>query len=483
MRTIALLLLCAPLAAQAYVPVDLAGAAASGGVAVAVARTGDLAAGLATPAGGGWGQPARWTTHGTGFLPLLAGDETGFAYGVNDAGACVGESTDVKQVGQLFIFTSRGVLWQGGQAVELASLVTSGDTDLVPRTGLALNDHGTILGWGNRPGFTTLRGFVLRDGQITDLGDLPGALNGGCEPADLNEQGLVVGAAEAGGGFEHAVTWDGALHDLHAAGGVPGRNSHAHGVNESGLVVGSADPVADFLDYEHAAFWQDGVLTFLPELGDGSQVMESFARDVNDHGTIVGTSITPSFQVHAVIWRDGRLEDLNALIPPGSGWVLANAHAVANDGRIAGEGFQGGAVRPFLLLPDSTGGFDVYAAGCAGSGGFVPGLWGQGWPQGGGSLDLALTNGAGGAAGVLLVGLGNQSAPFKGCTLSVLPLAPTALPLALTPGGAGGGQWNLSLALPPSLPAGSLYLQAALADAGGPSGVTVSNALRVGLGP
>jgi probable HAF family extracellular repeat protein len=486
MKPALLLVLLAPApAAQDYLVHDLDGnGLTSGGVAVAVARTGDLAAGTATPAGGGWGRAVRWSGTFTQFLPLLAGDEAGAAYGVSDAGRVVGESIDIQQQGQLTFFFSRAVLWEHGQVVELASLVTSGDTDIEPYAGLAINNHGTILGWGKRPGITGLRGFVLRDGELTDLGALPGALIPGTEPFDLNEQGVVVGAAEAGGGFDHAITWtDGVLLDLHAASGVPGRNSRGMAIDEAGLVVGSADPVADFLDYEHAAAWQDGVLTFLPELGDGAQVMESFARDVNDHGTIVGTSVTPSFEVHAVIWRDGELTDLNALIPPGSGWLLANAHAISNDGRIVGEGFTPQGVRAYVLEPDASGGFDVYAAGCAGSGGFVPGLWGEGWPQSGGALSLALTNGAGGAAGVLLVGLGMGQAPFKGCTLANLPLSPLAVPLLLSPGGAGGGQWTLPVALPPAVPAGSLFLQAALADAGGPAGVTVSNALRLDLAP
>ena len=480
-----LLIFCAPLAAQDYLPLNLDGnGLATGGLAVSISRTGDLAAGTVTPASGFWGRPARWSGTVTQILPLLPGDEGGAGFGVNDAGRVVGESTDIQQVGQLLHFTSRATLWEQGQAIELTSLVTSGDTDIEPFAGLAINNQGVILGWGKRPDIVGLRGFVLRDGVLTDLGALPGSLIPGTEPSDLNEQGVVVGAAEAGGGFSHAITWtDGVLFDLHAASGVPGRNSLARSINEAGLIAGSADPVADFLDYQHAALWQDGALTFLPELGDGSQVMESFAHDVNDHGTVVGTSVTPIFEVHAVIWRDGQLSDLNTLIPAGSGWLLANAYAIGNDGRIVGEGFTSQGILPWVLVPDTDGGFDVYAVGCAGGGGFVPGLWGQGWPESGGELSLALTNGLGGAAGVLLVGLGQLQAPFKGCTLSVLPLSALAVPLLLSPGGAGGGQWTLPVTLPPAVPAGSLFLQAVLADAAGPAGVTVTNALRLDLAP
>jgi hypothetical protein len=83
----------------------------------------------------------------------------------------------------------------------------------------------------------------------------------------------------------------------------------------------------------------------------------------------------------------------------------------------------------------------------------------------------------------LLIGFDDQTAPFKGCTLSILPLSPLSLPLFLTAGGAGGGQWALHTNLPPAVPAGSLFLQAALLDGGAPSGVTLTNALRMDLVP
>jgi probable HAF family extracellular repeat protein len=481
-----LLLLAAPLAGQDYTvaKLDVTGVTTFAS-ASAISRTGSFAAGLATPNGFSWTQPARWLIgHGTAALPLLSGDETGGAYGVNDSGFAVGESTDVKEQGQLLIFTSRGVAWQGTQVVTLASLATSGDTDIQPYAGLGVNDHGQILGWGKRKDVNGLRGFVLQDGVMTDIGTLQGTLTSSAQPADINEQGAVVGSSEAPSFFTHAFVWQGGvMQDLHVASGVTGRNSHAHAINEHGTVVGDADPTADFLDYQSAAQWQDGVLTFLPDLGDVGGVIESFARDVNDHGTIVGTSVTPAFEVHAVTWRDGQCVDLNTLIPPGTGWLLANAHAISNDGRIVGEGFTPQGLQAFVLVPDSAGGFEVYLAGKAGSGGFVPGLWGQGWPDGGGEISLAVTNGLGGAAGLMLVGLDDQSAPFKGGTLGVLPLSPLAVPLLLSPGGAGGGQWTLPVTLPASVPSASLFLQGVLADAGATHGVTLTNAVRMDLAP
>jgi probable HAF family extracellular repeat protein len=485
MRALLLLALCAPLGAQQYLvlALDTTDNPVSG-TPFAVSRTGDIAAGTASPPGFAFGAPARWLGHGTGLLPILPGDEAGAASDVNDAGTIVGQSTDVVQVGQQIHFTSRAVVWQGGPPKLLAGLATSGDTDIVPFDGVALDDYGRIVGLGRRDGVQALRGFLLQGGKLTDLGSLTGSLASSATPAAMNEQATIVGAAEAADHFTHAFAWKaGVMTDLHALGGVPGRNSHAAAINEAGVIVGDADPVADFLDYQNAAVWVDGQLSFLPDLGDVGGVIESFARGINDHGVIVGTSITPSFEAHAVMWRDGQCLDLNSLILPGSEWLLTNAFAISNEGRIVGEGFTPEGQRPFVLFPLSSGGFEIYGAGSAGSGAFVPGLWGEGWPDGDGEISLALTNGAGGAPGLLLTGLDDQAAPFKGGLLSILPLSPLALPLALTPGGPGAGQWTLALTLPPSVPDGSLYLQAALADAGAPHGLALSNALRIDLAP
>ena len=483
---LALLVLSASLAAQDYSVshLDVTGTTVFG-TAAAICRTGDFAAGTAQAAGASWSKPARWMLgQPTTILPILLGDETGSAWGINDAGQVVGESIDVKQQGQLTIFTEHGVAWLGALAVPLSSFATSGDTDIVPFVGVAITNHSEILGWGKRPGVDGVRGFVLQGGVMTDLGSLQGTPTGSAMPAAINEQGVVVGASTAPDFFTHAFVWQGGvMQDLHVISGVPGRNSHAAAINEAGTVVGDADPTADFLDYQSAAVWQDGVVTFLPDLGDVGGVIESFARDVNDHGTIVGTSVTPTFEVHAVTWRDGQCVDLNTLIPPGTGWLLANANSISNDGRIVGEGFTPSGIQSFVLVPDSAGGFEVYGAGTPGSGAFVPGLWGEGWAESGGEISLAVTNGLGGAAGLMLVGLDDQTAPFKGGTLSVLPLSPLSVPLLLSAGGAGGGQWTLPLMLPPSVPAGSLFLQAMLADGGATGGATLTNAVRVDLAP
>jgi probable HAF family extracellular repeat protein len=448
--------------------------AASLGAAFRMSESG-IAAGVAIPISGGDGMPALWTMEaGTQFLPLLPDDDAGLAKDVSETGIAVGESDDVVPVGhQLHIFP-HATVWVEGEAIELESLVTGG-ADLELFQADRINEKGQILGWGRDPSIPTGRGFLFEEGILTDLGSLKA--DGSSEPFDMNELGHVVGRAQAPDNFDHAFLWkDGVMKDLHDPDVVLGRVSTARAINESGVIVGSADFVGDFLDYETATVWDHGVITNLGVLG-GNQ---SYARDINDHGTIVGTTTIPSgFGVHAFIYQDGVMTDLNDLIPPDSGWILANAHDITNDGRIVGEGFNNG-LRPFLLVPDCNGGFEVYGAGCAGSGGFIPGLYGEGCPEANGNISLVIVNGLGGGAGLLLFGSGKGIVQFKpGCDVQILPLLPLQLPLVLGGTGAGAGTYQLVTPLPPDMPPVMITMQALLIDGGGSFGYTVTNPLEM----
>jgi probable HAF family extracellular repeat protein len=60
----------------------------------------------------------------------------------------------------------------------------------------------------------------------------------------------------------------------------------------------------------------------------------SEALDVNDQGQVVGVSL-PSF--HAFIYLDGKMFDLNALIPKSSPLLLIAANGINEKGEITGQ--------------------------------------------------------------------------------------------------------------------------------------------------
>ncbi len=66
---------------------------------------------------------------------------------------------------------------------------------------------------------------------------------------------------------------------------------------------------------------------------------------------MVGWARTSDFYVHAVLWVDDQIIDLNTVEGIPAGWVLAEARGINNAGQIVGRGVFGGSDRAFLLTP------------------------------------------------------------------------------------------------------------------------------------
>ena len=73
---------------------------------------------------------------------------------------------------------------------------------------------------------------------------------------------------------------------------------------------------------------------------------------------VVGRATVPSNTAytlyHAFAWGRGAIQDLNNLIPAGSGWVLNEATGVNDAGMIIGYGTLGGQTRAFRLTRRRT---------------------------------------------------------------------------------------------------------------------------------
>jgi probable HAF family extracellular repeat protein len=78
----------------------------------------------------------------------------------------------------------------------------------------------------------------------------------------------------------------------------------------------------------------------------------SIARDLNNHGEVVGGSLTEGDEsFHGFLYRDKRLHDLNEFIDPKTGWELIQALGINNHGEIIGIGSCTGQDRIVLLRP------------------------------------------------------------------------------------------------------------------------------------
>lgn len=429
------------------------------------------AVGIGDQFGSTYSAPVVWTNQQTTVLPLVTDHESGFANDINEAGVVVGASDDITLQGQFLFVDRNAAMWVNGNPVLLSSLVAE-DTTFELHEARVINEAGRILGEGRESSIPALRAFIFENGSVTDLGAL--SPSGRTEPFDMNEQGHVVGSSQVTLGVHHAFVWkDGVMTDLHDPIAIPGGISTARGINEFGVIVGSADFINDGTPKETAAIWKNGVVTNLGTLAG----VQSQANDINEHGTVVGLTTWSGSGVRAFIYRNGTMNDLNDLLPPGSRWTLSTAAHISNDGRIIGEGFLRGAKKPFLLVPDCDGSFSIYGSGCSGSGGFTATLWGQGCP--GFDVSLALTNGPGGGQSVLAFGAGQGVLPINPlCSLQILPIIPGTVTQALGGSGDGDGTWQTVFPLPLGFPAVTLNLQSVVFDAGAPGGITLSRPLQ-----
>jgi probable HAF family extracellular repeat protein len=136
---------------------------------------------------------------------------------------------------------------------------------------------------------------LWRDGEVIDLGTLPGANSYGSHALGISPSGMIVGFSHSEmNRTRQAVVWlNGASEPPIAItpSGVP--NGYAYDVNSAGEVVGEGAA--------GAFVWRDGVMTSL-----GSPLFwYSEARGINEAGVIVGTTRTGSGNHHATLWVPG----------------------------------------------------------------------------------------------------------------------------------------------------------------------------------
>jgi len=258
---------------------------------------------------------------------------------------------------------TRAFLWENGAMRDLGTLGTG--TDAIAEF---INERGQVVGWSytGAPGTCILPGsgvvplathsfFWDEKGGMRDLG----TLGGSCTIATgINNDGVVIADnADFDTGVERGFIWKGGtIRDL--GGSIGGQSTTAAAINESGEVAGVATLAGEVLF--HATLWKRvGEITDLGALGPREC---SFARSINSRSQVVGASSADCVNFNlsrAVLWENGSIFDLNALIAPDASLALQFAEDINDHGEIAGTGLDiHGNHHVFLLVPCDNGATD-----------------------------------------------------------------------------------------------------------------------------
>ncbi|MEW4568400.1 hypothetical protein AB1L88_11085 [Tautonia sp. JC769] len=231
-----------------------------------------------------------------------------------------------------------------------------------------MNNHGDVAGqdwsYDHRTGVYDSRAVVFHTDRLpTQVGQLGGGNSYGTA---VNDSGQVVGHSTTPAGVHRAfLAQDGEIRNL---GTLPGADhSVANAVNAHGVAAGFTSSgtfhgffVGQTPEDGRAVIFRDGEVIDLGTLGGQS----SIAVAINDHGQVAGTSQTADGPNHAFLYTDGEMIDLGRLPEPRE-WYSPDSGSGASDlnnlGQVVGD--SGGRVFLFdgealfdledLLEPDS----------------------------------------------------------------------------------------------------------------------------------
>ena len=193
-----------------------------------------------------------------------------------------------------------------------------------------INNDGTIVGVGRNAANVDTGFAIPLNGSPQEL---PVLGSGGTRPFAINDQGTIAGGADDGASPQQAFITD-ALGNIQQV-GTPGVDSFARDINENGNLVGVSDGQAALFD---------GAGQVTP-LDTAAAFSSSDAAALNDTGEAVGFGRTPGAGVRHAFFFDpnvGAVEDLGAIAGDAQARDINNASQIVGTTEIF-PGFDGTA--------------------------------------------------------------------------------------------------------------------------------------------
>lgn len=129
-----------------------------------------------------------------------------------------------------------------------------------------------------------------------------------------------------------------------------GRRPNVTAASASGAVIGEEDVIDGKEQSCQAFLFSKGSVRPLGSLAYAGALCEPFA--LNNQDAVVGQAMSRGGKIHAFLYTDRRIQDLNTLIPDESGWELSAACGINDAGQIVGIGTNyAGESSYFLLTP------------------------------------------------------------------------------------------------------------------------------------
>ena len=277
-------------------------------------------------------------------LGVLPNADSSIATSINNHGQIVGRSHIVINPFNQF---DRAFLWQNGQMTELGDLPGFSNT---PNFATSINNNGQIVGCIGTCG-DGARGFLWANGVMTEPWANQVPFNRIFGPVHISDTGQVVGVGEyfiSTGREVVPISWkDGAVSTAFENGFCPGKCfAFLRAVNNLGHVVGEAVNIGGSGLTNKATLWRDGIATNVGLL-PGSTA--STATDINDGGEVVGNSVVNGAMPRAFAWKDGTIRDLGTL-----GGGTSTAVAINENGLIVGSAQNAAGASRAVLYSNGT---------------------------------------------------------------------------------------------------------------------------------